>query len=46
MKRKSHRFVVVVKTYGKRSDATLALLLAFACRKPDSMEFNLLRRKP
>jgi len=45
MKLKEHRFILVVKTSDNRRGAELAVLAAFAQRKPDHCEFYL-RRKP
>lgn len=46
MKHKEHRFMIVVKTYETRKGAELALLTAFACRRPDSCEFHLRKKAP
>lgn len=43
---KNHRFVVVVKGFGTRCQAELALLFAFASRKPDGVAFYLRKRRP
>lgn len=46
MKRKEHRFTIVVKTLGTRNSAELALLSAFALRNPDYCEFHLRKKAP
>lgn len=41
MKTKEHRFTLVVKTNDSHKSARLAVLCAFASRKPDDCEFHL-----
>lgn len=43
---KAHRFTVVVKNRSSRRSAELALLSAFALRKPDGCMFQLLKHPP
>lgn len=40
-KLKEHRFTLLVKTSGTRENAELAVLSAFASRKPDNCSFYL-----
>jgi hypothetical protein len=42
--RKTHRFTLLVKTFGPRKSAALDVLTAFAKRDPDGSEFHLLKR--
>lgn len=42
MKKKEHRFTLVVKTSDSREGAKTAVLCAFASRQPDGCEFNLI----
>lgn len=46
MKPKEHRFTVIVRTHGTRDSAEVALLSAFAQRRPDDCEFQLLKKRP
>lgn len=46
MKKKEHRFILVVKTHETRRMAELDVLTAFASRQPDSSEFHLRRSRP
>ena len=46
MKRKEHRFTVVVKNPTSRKCAELALLCVFAERMPDGCEFHLRKSAP
>ena len=41
--KKHHQFILVVKTAGSKRAAELAVLSAFARRKPDGCEFHLRR---
>ena len=46
MKKKQHRFEIIVTTHCKRELAELDLLYCFAQRQPDKSEFRLLKKRP